>query len=152
MVKYFKYFKSDKICRVIKNIWMVIPDKRYQVDPNVMVLVPSVPPIPPCVVSEKCNIGLEVASEVFHYYMLINCKWTPSNKNYYRVLKGFNVEWESLEKISKQSIPDFPTLFKIQTPLHRIESLRISSNFNLGLIIYLFYMSSYTKCSYLMRL
>ena len=37
--------------------------------------------------------------------------------NYTRYLKSFNVEWEALENISKEDMPDVPMLSNTQTPL-----------------------------------
>ena len=72
--------------------------------------------------------------------MLIKFQCTPENANYSRVLKGFNVEWEALENISKEDGPDFPTLSRTQTV-----NLRIASTVILGLVIVPYYKLSYIK-------
>ena len=44
--------------------------------------------------------------------------------NYTRVVKGFNIEWEALEKLSKKTRLDFPILSKTHKSLRWIDSFK----------------------------
>ena len=80
--------------------------------------------IPPCIVSTKCSLLLQVASDAYHYYVLIGRERTSPNMNYTNILRGFYVEYEALMKLSAEKKPDVPVLSKHQTPLKWIESFK----------------------------
>ena len=76
------------------------------------VVFPVVPPVPPVLVSGKCVLCLKVASIVYHYYVSIVRAATPEMMNYTNVLKGFNIEYESLISLYKETKPAVTLLSK----------------------------------------
>ena len=56
-------------------------------------VVPGVAPIPPCIISTKCNLLLKADSLAFHYYHAIGRDRNLSNMNYTQVLRPFYIEW-----------------------------------------------------------
>ena len=47
-----------------------------------VVQVEAVPPVPPCLVSARCALRLNIASLAYHSYESINRTQTPANMNY----------------------------------------------------------------------
>ena len=96
LISDFNEFKKDQLEQAFKNMRIPIPGIPAVVDNAGVVQIPATPPIPPCLVSARCALRLNVASLAYHYYMDINRTPTPSNMNYSQVLEGFYAEWESI--------------------------------------------------------
>ena len=118
-VEDFADFKKEQLKEAIKNLRTAIP---RVVDGGVAVA--DIPAIPPCIVSAKCALRLQVASAAYHYYVSIGRARTPANMNYTNTLRGFYVEYEALITLSDEKKPVVPVLTKHQTPLKWIESFK----------------------------
>ena len=124
LISDFNEFKKDQLEQAFKNMRIPIPGIPPVVNDAGIELVPAVPPIPPCLVSARCALRLNVASLAYHYYINIDRTPTPANMNYTQVLKGFYTEWESIIKLSEEDRPKVPVLSKNQTPLRWMESFK----------------------------
>ena len=124
LVSDFNEFKKDQLDQAFKNMRIPIPGIPAVVDAAGVELVPAVPPVPPCLVSARCALRLNVASLAYHYYVNIGRTPTPANMNYTQVLKGFHEEWESIIKLSEEDRPKVPALSKNQTPIRWMESFK----------------------------
>ena len=120
----FNEFKKDQLEQAFKNMRIPIPGVPAIVDEAGVVQVAAIPPVPPCLVSARCALRLNVASLAYHYYLSIDRTPTPANMNYTQVLKGFYNEWESIIKLSEEDRPKVPVLSKNQTPLRWMESFK----------------------------
>ena len=113
----FADFKEDELKQAIKNLRSPIPGVAAVLDGAGNVLNPAIPAVPPCIVSAKCFLRLKVASCAYNYYMDIGREATPANMNYTRVLKGFYIEWEAIQKMIAEEKPTVPVLSKQISPL-----------------------------------
>ena len=120
----FADFKKDQLNQAIKNMRTPIPGVAAVLDDAGIVVNEAIPAIPPCIVSAKCALRLQVASDAYHYYISIGREPTPANMNYNLVLRSFYVEWEALLRLSKESKPTVPVITKNQTPIKWIESFK----------------------------
>ena len=82
----FADFKRDQIERAFKNMRTAIPGVAAVVAANGNIVTPAIPAIPPCLVSARCALRLNVASIAYHYYVDIGRIPTPANMNYTNVL------------------------------------------------------------------
>jgi len=114
----FADFKKDQLKEAIKNLRTPIP--------GIIGVggAANIAAIPPCIVSTKCSLRLQFASDAYHYYVSIGRERTSPNMNYMNILRGFYVEYEALTKLSAEKKPDVPVLSKHQTPLKWIESFK----------------------------
>ena len=117
-------FKEDQLKKSVKNIHIDITVIPAVSDYGSAADITAVSPIPPVLVSAKCDLRLKVLSIANHYYVSIGRTVTPSNINYTNVLKGFNVEYKALITIFKDINTNVPLLSKNQTLLKWIESLK----------------------------
>ena len=92
----FADFKKDQLKEAIKNLRTPIP-RVLAVGGD-----PEIPAIPPCIVSAKCALRLQVASAAYHYYVSICRARTPANMNYTNTLRGFYIEYEALITLSDE--------------------------------------------------
>ena len=118
-VEDFADYKKDQLKEAIKNLHTDIPRVVAGV-----VAGDDIPAIPPCIVSAKCALCLQVASAAYHYYLSTGRARTPANMNYTNTLRGFYVEYEALITLSDKKKPSVPVLTKHQTPLKWIESFK----------------------------
>jgi hypothetical protein len=120
----FADFKKEQLNQAIKNMRTPIPGIPAITDANGVVVTAAIPAVPPCIVSAKCSLRLQVASDAFHYYASIGRQPTPANMNYTNVLRSFYVEWEALIKMSNEAKPSVPVISKHQPPIKWIESFK----------------------------
>ena len=113
-IRDFDDFKLDSLNQAIKNMRTTIPPIQ-----GIQAIVGAdgveqhpaiapVPGVPAIVLSAKCILRLKTASKAYHYYVSIGRARTAGNMHYENVLKGFLVEWQAIEKLSKEDKPDVP--------------------------------------------
>ena len=130
MIKDFEDFKEEELKAAFRNMRTSIPGLQAvpeQLNAAGDVIAPAMPAVPgilPCLVSARCALRLNVASNAFHYYASIERETTPTNMNYNGILKVFHVEWECLQKLSEETNPTVPILTRQTSPLKWIESFR----------------------------
>ena len=117
-------FKEDKLNQSFKKIHTSTPGIPGVAATGGAAAVTAVAPVPSVIVSEKCDLRLKVASIAYHYYVFSVLDVTAANRNYTNVLKLFNVEYEYLITLSKDTKPDVSLLYKNQTPIKWIESFK----------------------------
>ena len=115
-INYFADFKYDQLYQAINKMRTSIPSVAAVLGGQDIVVVPVDSPITPCTVSAKCALRVKVASLSFHNYHAIGRDRTPANMNNNRVLRTFYIEWEALIKLSKDTKPAVPHLYKNTTP------------------------------------
>ena len=120
----FADFKEEQLDDAIKNLRVSIPGVAAVLDGAGNVVTPAIPAIPPCLVPARCALRLKVASLAYHYYLDIGRTPSPACMNYSLVLRDFNMQWESIKKLSEENNPDVPMLSKNVTPLKWMESFR----------------------------
>jgi len=120
----FADFKSDQSSDAFNNMRTSIPGVPPVLDANGDVVTEAIPAIPPCLISARCLLRLEVDSIAYHYYVSIVHEVTPQNMNYIQVLRPFYVEWEALEKLVDEHKLNVPVLSKHITPLKWIKSFK----------------------------
>lgn len=123
-VEDFADFKEDQLTQAIRNLRTPIPGVAAVIDAAGVIVNPAIPAIPPCLISAKCSLRLNVASLAYHYYFSIDRERNPVNMNYSTVLRGFHIEWEALITMSKEDKPDVPALSKHVTPIKWVESFK----------------------------
>ena len=89
----FADLKDDQLYQEINNTRTSIPSVAAVLGALVIVVVPGVAPIPPCIVSEKCALFLKVTSTDFHYYHAIGRNRIPAIMNYTKILRTVYIEW-----------------------------------------------------------
>ena len=117
-------FKEYQINQAFKNICTSITGITAVGAAGEAAAVPTVSPIPPVLVSAKCALRIKVASIEYHYHVSIGRDITLANMNYTHVLKGLNIEYESLFNLTKDTNPDVPLLYNNQTLIKWIESFK----------------------------
>ena len=77
----FNNFKYDQLNQSFKNMCTAIPGIPGVAAAGGAAVVPGVAPVPPVLVSEKCDICLKLALIAYHYYISIGRSINPANMN-----------------------------------------------------------------------
>ena len=94
----FEDFKEEELKAAFRNMRTSIPGLQAvpeQLNAAGDVIAAAIPPVPgilPCLVSARCALCLNVASNAYHYYASIDRVTTPTNMNYNGILKVFHVK------------------------------------------------------------
>ena len=97
---------------------MLIPglsDFLNQVDVTgdiIVMVIPTVPGILPCLVSARYTLLLKIALIVYNYYLIFDQDFTQYNINYNTVLQPFMLNWKTIEVVTAENKPSVPLLHK----------------------------------------